>query len=133
MNRKGIKKLYVASEMMKAGVWGPMIKKDDLDEVHITFASPEGGCFWEFSIALRLLSDNHAAFLLKMYGDSWMALGEAPEVFKVVQQFASKSQEDNREAWPKLIQALEKVGWNREKPEPRELPTPVICSKCGRA
>lgn len=130
--KKTVKKLYVGSEMIKAGVWGQTLAKDDLDEIYCTLAAEEGGCMWDFRIVLRRLHNDHAAMLLNMFSDSWKALGEAPEIFKVLERFASKSQKDDREAWPKFIQALEDVGWKREKPEPREKPKPTVCYACGR-
>lgn len=124
---KLIKRLFVASEMEGAGIWANVRKPDALDEILLSVKG-----HWEFSIELIKLMDNEGHLRLKMFSDSWRALTEAPEVFKVLSGFHSKGERDGRLVWPELIRALEGVGWQKQKPEPREMPKPPVCAACGR-
>ncbi len=126
------KRMFVHSEMVAAGVWANVNKPDMLDEIFLSLGYKEGGCEWEFGIELRLLQGNHAAMLVRIFSDSWRAFKEAPEIFAVLTKFAKPSSADDRETWPKLIEALDAAGWKKEKPEPRELPKPPVCHACGR-
>ena len=127
-----VKRMFIFSEMVEAGVWAYVNKPDILDEILLSLGRKEGGCVWEFGIELRLLQGNHAAMVTRAFSDSWQAFKDAPEIFEVLTKFAQPSSNDDREAWPKLIEALDKAGWKKEKPEPRELPKPLVCEKCGR-
>lgn len=131
-NTEYVKKLYVHSEMEAARVWIKDPRPDHLNEILLSFAHPEGGGKWECGIHLIKLGENRTAMKLWVFTDSWMVFEDAPEVFKVLGKFARASNEhDDREEWPKLIAALEKVGWTRVKPEPR-LVKPATCHACGR-
>jgi hypothetical protein len=126
---KQIMRLFVASEMEAAAVWGNIRRPEALDELLL---SVKGG--WEFGIELVKLMDNKAHLRLKMYSDSWKALTDAPEIFQVLARFDRQHERDRdeREVWLELIAALEEVGLKRQKPEPREMPKPVVCQSCGR-
>ena len=125
------RKLYVHSEMVAAGVWANIKRPDMLDELFVN-CKRDGETVFEFGIELTLLQQNKGAMVTRIYSDTWNAFTEDPKLFKLLAKFTMPSDRDDRETWPKLIEALEEAGWKKEKPEPREMPKPLVCEKCGR-
>lgn len=130
--KRGIKKMYVHSEMIAARQWVRPNDPDELDEITLSLGAKEGGCYWEFSINLERLS-GRPTMNLKMWDDSWEAFREAPEVFEILRKYKDEStHRDDSTVWLKMIEDLEKAGWKHIKPEPRKVTKEELaCPTCG--
>lgn len=129
-----VKRMFVTSEMIEGRQWPPQVKmKDEIDSILLSLASPEdgGGCAWEFKIALEDLS-RKATPKLVMWNDSWEAFEDAKEVFQVLRVFQEVGHREFSDRWHRLIDALEKVGWERVKPVPVTDKWPEPCPTCGK-
>lgn len=131
--KRGIKKLYVHSEMVASGEWANIKKPDELDELTLSLQAKGGGCHWEFSIKLEMLQ-KRPAMCVKMWNDSWEAFAEAPEVFEILRKYKDETTyRDDSTVWSNLIEDLENAGWKRVKPKKlKKQRAPELCDKCGR-